>query len=64
MRPDEPILANRALEPFSAGIQLADENLAVRPWPFLSSANMQRLEAVRAKHDPQGLFNAFMGRPT
>ena len=54
----------RALEPFSAGIQLADENLAVRPWPFLARANMQRLEALRAKHDPQGLFNAFMGRPT
>jgi hypothetical protein len=54
----------RALEPFSAGIQLADENLAVRPWPFLARANMQRLDALRAQHDPQGLFNPYMGRPT
>jgi FAD binding domain len=52
----------KALEPWSRGIQLADENLARRPWPFVSDANMNRLDQVRAKYDPQGVFHAWMGR--
>lgn len=52
----------RALQAHSAGIQLADENLANRPSRFLSDENMTRLDAVRAKYDPHGRFNAWMGR--
>jgi FAD/FMN-containing dehydrogenase len=53
----------RSLEPFSSGIQLADENLGARPFRFLADANFARLQALRAKHDPHGLFHSYMGLP-
>ena len=53
----------RALEPLASGIQLADENLADRPFKFVADANLKRLEAVRAKYDPTGLFHTYMGMP-
>ncbi len=46
----------------STGIQLADENLGRRPAPFLAAANMARLDALRARHDPDGRFHPYMGR--
>jgi hypothetical protein len=52
----------KALEPWSRGIQLADENLARRPAKFVSDDNLARLDQVRAKYDPQGRFHAWMGR--
>jgi hypothetical protein len=52
----------KALEPWSRGIQLADENLARRPSKFVSDANMVRLDQVRAKYDPLGRFHPWMGR--
>lgn len=51
-----------ALEAHSIGIQLADENLARRPWPFVATANMKRLDQVRASYDPELLFHPWMGR--
>lgn len=51
----------REMEPFSRGIQLADENLGRRPAPFTSDANMTRLDELRSKYDPQGLFHSWMG---
>jgi FAD/FMN-containing dehydrogenase len=53
----------RQLEPLSVGIQLADENLGERPWPFLADANMRRLELLRDCYDPAGVFHSYMGRP-
>lgn len=53
----------RALEPFSRGIQLADENLARRPARFVSDANLARLDAIRLVRDPEGRFHPWMGRP-
>jgi FAD/FMN-containing dehydrogenase len=53
----------RALEPLAKGIQLADENLAARPFRFMSEANLRRLESLRAKHDPNGLFHSYMAVP-
>lgn len=53
----------RSLEPLSSGIQLADENLSDRPFRFMSGDNRQRLEAVRRKYDPDGLFHSYMGSP-
>jgi FAD/FMN-containing dehydrogenase len=53
----------REFEPLSAGIQLADENLGVRPAPFMSSDNLRRLEELRRRWDPEGLFHSFMGLP-
>ena len=52
----------KALEPWSRGIQLADENLARRPSKFVSDAHMVRLDQARAKYDPQGRFHPWMGR--
>jgi hypothetical protein len=54
----------RGLERFSSGIQLADENLAARPFRFLAEGNFRRLEAVRSKYDPSGLFHSYMGIPS
>ena len=53
----------KELEPFSAGIQVADENLAARPARFLADANHRRLETLRAKYDPNGAFYSHMGPP-
>jgi|TARA_B100000315_G_scaffold216237_1_gene215977 hypothetical protein len=52
----------RETEPFSVSIQLADENLGRRPARFVADANMARLDHLRAKYDPQGLFNSWAGR--
>ena len=54
----------RELEPVASGIQLADENLAARPYRFMAAANLRRLEALRATHDPAGLFHSYMAEPT
>ncbi|MGE0066176.1 MAG: FAD-binding oxidoreductase [Solirubrobacterales bacterium] len=50
------------MEGLASGIQLADENLGQRPARFASDANMARLDEVRARYDPDGLFHAWMGR--
>ena len=50
----------RRLEPFSVGIQLADENLINRPAPFMAAENLERLEQLRAKYDPGGLFHSYL----
>jgi FAD/FMN-containing dehydrogenase len=50
----------RKLERFSRGIQLADENLHARPARFLTDENAQRLEALRAKYDPEGRFLSYL----
>lgn len=46
----------------ASGIQLADENLAVRPARFASERSMARLDELRAERDPDGLFHPWMGR--
>jgi FAD/FMN-containing dehydrogenase len=48
------------LEPLSKGIQLADENLVARPARFLSEENLARLEQLRAKYDPDGVFHSYL----
>jgi FAD/FMN-containing dehydrogenase len=53
----------REMEPHATGIQLADENLGQRPAKFVSDANLARLDAARAAHDPDNLFQPWMGRP-
>jgi len=46
----------------SSGIQLADENLAARPARFAAERNMARLDELRTRHDPEGIFHPWMGR--
>ena len=54
----------RRLEPFSEGIQLADENLLARPHArYLSEQSTARLERLRAEWDPDGLFHSYLTGP-
>ena len=46
----------------AAGIQLADENLGLRPAKFATDEAMARLDKVRAAYDPDGRFYSWMGR--
>jgi FAD/FMN-containing dehydrogenase len=46
----------------SQGIQLADENLALRPARFINDEKMARLDQIRSHYDPHGMFNAWTGR--
>ena len=52
----------RAMAPLSHGIQLADENLGLRPARFMMDENMARLDTIRARYDPEGRFNTWKGR--
>lgn len=48
------------LDPLSNGTALADENLVERPARFLSEENERRLEGLRSRHDPEGLFLSYL----
>ncbi len=52
-----------AMAPLQTGVQLADENLGVRPARFVSDDALSRLDRVRAGYDPDGRFHSWMGRP-
>ena len=47
----------------STGIQLADEGLHKRTAPFLSDANLKKIQEIRADRDPNGLFHEWHSRP-
>lgn len=51
-----------AMADLASGIQLADENLGRRPAKFATDESMARLDAARAKYDPDGRFHSWMGR--
>ncbi len=53
----------REMEGLASGIQLADENLGRRPARFVGEQQLRRLDAVRERYDPDGLFCPWMGRP-
>jgi FAD/FMN-containing dehydrogenase len=53
----------REMEPAASGIQLADENLGLRPGRFVTEENLARLDRVREDYDPDGIFHPWMGRP-
>jgi FAD/FMN-containing dehydrogenase len=51
----------RRLEHLSNGIQLADENLDARPEArYLSDENLARLEELRGRWDPDGVFPSYL----
>jgi hypothetical protein len=50
----------REMEHLATGIQLADENLGVRPARFVTADHMRRLEEIRARHDPDRRFHSWM----
>lgn len=54
---------DRSLDAFSEmsrGVQFSDANFAARPDHGLSTANEARVEEIRAKYDPSGLFNSYL----
>ncbi len=50
------------MERLATGIQLADENLGRRPARFVGDPNLARLDELRDRFDPDGLFHPWMGR--
>ena len=52
----------RAMAPLASGIQLADENLGLRPARFAGDEQMRRLDELRAARDPEGRFHEWLGR--
>jgi FAD/FMN-containing dehydrogenase len=53
----------RRMEPISEGLFLADSDFTKRPAKFLSDAHWERLEKLRARYDPEGLFHAYLAEP-
>ena len=53
----------RKMDHLSTGIQLADEGLHKRTAPFLSDANLKKIQGIRAERDPNGLFYEWHSRP-
>jgi FAD/FMN-containing dehydrogenase len=52
------------LEPYSPGRYLGDSDLQRRAAPFLTEPSHQRLEAIRGRRDPDGLFPGYPGQRT
>jgi FAD/FMN-containing dehydrogenase len=56
-----PASLMRRADRLSTGIQLADENLLGRPESrFMTDENLQRLERLRDRYDPDGLFATYL----
>ncbi|MFT4046785.1 MAG: FAD-binding oxidoreductase [Solimonas sp.] len=55
-----PVEQMRRLEHLSVGGQMNDENMLRRPARYLSEAAEARLESLRARHDPHGLFLSYL----
>ena len=48
------------LDPISLGSQMNDENMLAHPQHYLSPEASKRLEALRAKYDPKGVFLSYL----
>jgi len=48
------------LRPVSIGSQMNDENMPANKGPYLSTEAAARLEALRAKYDPDRRFVSFL----
>ena len=55
-----PVEQMRKLESLSAGGQMNDENMLARPEKYLSPEVSEKLERLRAQHDPSGVFLSFL----
>ncbi|MEQ5807828.1 FAD-binding oxidoreductase [Alteromonas sp. NFXS44] len=58
-----PVAQIKALEDLSIGAQMNDENMLDHAQDYLSKAAYSKLERLRAKHDPNGVFASFLGSP-
>jgi FAD/FMN-containing dehydrogenase len=55
-----PVEQMRQLDALSVGGQMNDENIALHPQRYLSDAASNKLEALREKHDPRGVFLSYL----
>ena len=53
----------REMQHLSSGIQLADEGLHKRTDQFMRPENLKRVQEIRSKRDPQGLFFEWHSKP-
>ena len=53
----------KKMEHLSSGIQLADEALHKRTDIFMTKENLEKLQAIRAERDPQGVFHEWHSKP-
>ncbi|WP_376794908.1 FAD-binding oxidoreductase [Thermogemmatispora sp.] len=51
------------IEPLSEGLFLADSDFTTRAARFMEESHWQRLQALRARYDPTGLFHAYLINP-
>ncbi|MEZ5894774.1 MAG: FAD-binding oxidoreductase [Parvularculaceae bacterium] len=51
------------LSDLSMGGQMNDENMLRHPQRYFSPAAFEKLEALRKRHDPDGVFESFLGDP-
>ncbi|WP_273845537.1 FAD-binding oxidoreductase [Rubrobacter calidifluminis] len=50
----------RRIEPITAGLFLADADLVSRPARFMAEDNWRRLQKLRTRYDPDGLFCSYL----
>lgn len=55
-----PVDQFRKLDDISVGAQMNDENIKNHPVRYLSESAEKRLEELRAKYDPEGLFASYL----
>lgn len=53
----------KELDDLSLGGQMNDENMLHHPQRYFSEEAYARLERLRIKHDPEGRFEGFLGKP-
>lgn len=53
----------KELSDISIGGQMNDENMLAHPQWYFTPEAFKKLETLRAKHDPQGVFETFLGSP-
>jgi len=53
----------KKMEHLSTGIQLADEALHKRTATFMAEENLNKVQAIRAERDPQGIFYEWHSKP-
>jgi FAD/FMN-containing dehydrogenase len=58
-----PPMVMKELSDISLGGQLNDENMLHHPQRYFTDEAWTKYEALRQKHDPEGRFEGFLGKP-
>ena len=63
IRTDYVVRSMSLMSEHKEGIQLVDENLPADPGKFMGGPQVRRLEKLRGRHDPIGLFHSYIRLP-